>query len=71
MKHKEEITALRQETMKIRKLESELKSLNRAKDKAEEQFTSHMSMAKSKLEKESANCTKLQEQLKAAEQRAK
>jgi len=36
MKHKDEMHALRQETMKIRKLESEIKSLTRAKDKAEE-----------------------------------
>jgi len=36
LKHKEEITALRQETMKIRKLESELKNLTRSKDKTEE-----------------------------------
>ena len=37
LKHKEEMQALRKETMRIRQLESELKNLTRQKEKTEEQ----------------------------------
>lgn len=59
---------MRQENMKIRKLENELKQLQRAKDKTEEQFKNHLEMAKSKLEKESSNVASLKDELKQREQ---
>lgn len=71
MKHKEEISVLRKETMRIRTLESEIKSITRSKEKNEEQFSSHLTIAKTKLEKEHANVTKLTEMLKASESRLK
>ena len=51
--------------MRIRQLESEVKNLTRQKEKAEEQFTQHLTVAKSKLEKEHETCKELKEQLKA------
>ena len=57
--------------MHIRSLESEVKNLTRLKEKTEEQFTNHLSIAKAKLEKEHANVTKLSESLKIAEARVK
>ena len=62
---------MRQENMKIRKLENELKQLQRAKDKSEEQFKNHLELAKSKLEKESSNVASLKDELKQREQQAK
>ena len=62
---------MRQENMKIRKLENELKQLQRAKDKNEEQFKNHLELAKSKLEKESSNVASLKDELKQREQQAK
>ena len=51
--------------MRIRQLESEVKNLTRQKEKTEEQFTQHLAVAKSKLEKEHETCKELKEQLKA------
>ena len=64
IKHKEEVTQLRQETMRIRKLESELKSLHRVKEKTEEQLNV-------KLEKESGDKARLVDKVKEAELRIK
>ena len=57
--------------MRIRTLEQELKSLAHKRDKAEEQYTAHLSTAKAKLEKESENVRRLTESLRASESRIK
>lgn len=62
---------LRKESMRIRSLESEIKNITRLKEKTEEQCASHLSIAKTKLEKEKANVAKLTESLKSAEARLK
>ena len=56
--------------MRIRQLESEVKNLTRQKEKTEEQFTQHLAIAKSKLEKEHETCVSLKEQLKTAQSNA-
>ena len=62
---------LRKETMRIRTLESEIKSVNKLREQQSEQFRLQIESSKSKFEKEHASVISLTESLRAAEGKVK
>ena len=68
IKHKEEIEAYRKENLKVRTLESEVKSITNRMERAAQSHDQSIERLNKKLEREKEQNAKLQERIKSIDQ---